>query len=344
MTFPQERALRVGISGYGLAGRVFHAPLLASCGFEVVGAVTNNPERIDQFSKDFPGAQVFDSIHSLVTQELDLVVVASGNTAHVSDAIAAMSAGMHVVIDKPVGLNLTEVQQVAASARTYGVGAIPFFNRRWDSDALTIKKVIAEGVLGEIFRLDSRFERFRPGSTPKNWREEQSAAQGGGLLLDLQPHLISTALDWFGPAELGYSSVREIRGMSDDDVTVVLNHASGVDSYLSASAIIGAPGPRIRLSGSNGTLIINELDGQEALLREGKKPLNGIWSEPVTSVATLHRGDEVISYPSIGGNYGAFYLAIEAGIRSGAAWPVTIEEALAVTQILDQARLRSAHQ
>ncbi|MFM8869683.1 MAG: Gfo/Idh/MocA family oxidoreductase, partial [Candidatus Nanopelagicus sp.] len=124
-------------------------------------------------------------------------------------------------------------------AKEVGVPVTTYFNRKWDSDALTVKKVITEGVLGEIFRLESRFEVFKPKLKPDSWREKQSAAEGGGNLLDLQPHLISTALDWFGPADLISASVRSIRGASDDDIVLVLKHQNGVDSYLSASAVMG---------------------------------------------------------------------------------------------------------
>jgi len=343
MTFQEVGAdrLRVGISGYGLAGRVFHAPFLKGAGFDVAAVVTRNPERMAQVAQDFPEAQICSSIEQMVQMELDLVVVASANLAHVSDALSAIAAGIPVVIDKPLGITEAEVQRIIDASDTNDVGVIPYFNRRWDSDALTIKKVIAEGVIGEVFRLDSRFERYRPGTTPRNWRESKGADQGGGLLLDLHPHLISTALDWFGDAELKYSSVRNIRGMSDDDVVLVLSHSRGVDSYLSASAIIGAPGPRIRLSGTQGTLIIDELDGQEELLRSGRYPNNGIWSEPVRSKAFIHRGDEIVELQGEPGNYGSFYLQVADGIRCGAPWPVQLSDALSVARILDQARASS---
>ena len=346
MTFPVDQAgaarrLRVGISGYGLAGRVFHAPLLASCGFDVAGVVTNNPERQAQVRGDFPSAQVLGSIHDLVALNLDLVVVASGNSAHASDAIAALESGAHVVVDKPMGRTVAEIKSILSVAQSHGRMAIPFFNRLWDSDALTIQKIIDEKILGNIFRMESRFERFRPGNTPKNWRESASLEEGGGNLLDLQPHLISTALDWFGPATLEYASVRNIRKMSDDDVVLVLNHENGVDSYLAASAIIGAPGPRIRLSGDEGTLIIRDLDGQEDLLRSGKSPTHGIWNPPVRSKAEIHRGGEVVDYPSIGGEYGAFYAAVAAAIQGAGKWPTTGEMALDVARIIDQAKITS---
>jgi predicted dehydrogenase len=165
-----------------------------------------------------------------------------------------------------------------------------------------------------------------------------SAADGGGQLLDLQPHLISTAIDWFGSAELVTASVRSLRGRADDDSVLVLQHESGVMSYLSASAVVGAPGPRIRILGTKGALVINDLDPQEALLRAGKFPENGTWSYPTTSQAFLHRGDNVEEIESIPGNYGHFYKAVELAITTGAPWPVPNSDALLVASIIDQAR------
>jgi predicted dehydrogenase len=165
-----------------------------------------------------------------------------------------------------------------------------------------------------------------------------SAKEGGGLLLDLQPHLISTAIDWFGSASLVTASVRSLRSASDDDSVLVLHHNSGVDSYLSASALVGAPGPRIRILGTKGALVINDLDPQEALLRAGKFPENGTWTIPTTSETFIHRGDEIEKIESVPGNYGHFYKQVEQAIVNGAPWPVSTDDALLVSQIIDQAR------
>jgi predicted dehydrogenase len=273
----------------------------------------------------------------LLKLNLDLLVVASANNAHASQAIAGLKAGVPVVVDKPMGRTLKETKEIIDFSKQVNVPVTTYFNRKWDSDALTIKKIIKEGTLGNIFRLDSRFERFKPELTPGSWRESQTASEGGGNLLDLQPHLVSTALDWFGPAELISSSVRSIRGGSDDDITLVLKHESGVDSYLSASAINGAPGPRIRVTGDKGSLIINDLDPQEPLLRSGKYPKGGQWSESTKSEAFLHLGDKVISYPSVDGNYSLFYIQVKQAL-SGGVWPVTTDEALSVAEIIDKAR------
>ena len=330
-------APRVGIAGYGLAGRYFHAPLLKAAEFDVVGTLTTKPDRKAAAISDFPEISVVESIEELLKLNLDLLVVASANNAHASQAIAGLKAGVPVVVDKPMGRTLKETKEIIDFSKQVNVPVTTYFNRKWDSDALTLKKIIKEGTLGNIFRLDSRFERFKPELTPGSWRESQTASEGGGNLLDLQPHLVSTALDWFGPAELISSSVRSIRGGSDDDITLVLKHESGVDSFLSASAINGAPGPRIRVTGDKGSLIINDLDPQEPLLRSGKYPKGGQWSESTKSEAFLHLGDKVISYPSVDGNYSLFYIQVKQAL-SGGVWPVTTDEALSVAEIIDKAR------
>ena len=330
-------SLRVGIAGYGLAGRYFHAPLLKGCGFEVVAIQTGNPERLAHALSDFPGTSVVTSIEELVAHKLDLVVVASANLVHAQHALSAIKAGIPVVVDKPMGRTFIETKEIVDAAESAGVAVSTFFNRRWDSDALTIKKVLASGVLGEVHRIDSRFERFRPELNATSWRENMSAADGGGQLLDLQPHLISTSIDWFGSAELVTASVRSLRGGADDDSVLVLRHNTGVMSYLSASAVVGAPGPRIRVLGTKGALVINDLDPQEALLRAGKFPENGTWSYPTTSQAFLHRGNDVEEIESVPGNYGHFYKAVELAITTGAPWPVPNSDALLVAALIDQA-------
>lgn len=331
--------LRVGIAGYGLAGRYFHAPLLKGCGFEVVTVLTSNQLRASHALEDFPDIKVVTTMQELLSHNLDLVVVASANLAHAEQAAAALKAGIPVVVDKPMGRNLVETKSIVELSDSLGVPVTTFFNRRWDSDALTIKKVLASGVLGQIHRMDSRFERFRPDVNKDSWRENMSAEDGGGQLLDLQPHLISTAIDWFGKCELVTATVRAIRGAADDDSVLVLRHDSGVMSYLSASAVVGAPGPRIRILGSKGALVINDLDPQEALLRAGKFPAGGVWSEPTTSVAHIHRGNEVEEIQGIAGNYAMFYTAVASAISNGTAWPVSNVDALLVASIIDQARI-----
>jgi predicted dehydrogenase len=336
-------SLRVGIAGYGLAGRYFHAPLLKGCGFQVAAVLTSNDVRKSHALEDFPETTVVSTMQELLSHTLDLVVVASANLAHAEQAAAALKAGIPVVVDKPMGRNYEETKAIVELSNSLGVPVSTFFNRRWDSDALTIKKVIASGVLGQIHRMDSRFERFRPEVNKDSWRENMSPEDGGGQLLDLQPHLISTAIDWFGRCELVTAMVRSIRGAADDDSVLVLRHDSGVMSYLSASAVVGAPGPRIRILGSKGALVINDLDPQEALLRAGKFPPGGVWAEPTTSIAQIHRGTEIEEIEGVPGNYGLFYTSVASAISNGTPWPISNDDALLVASIIDQARISGTH-
>ena len=333
--------MRVGIAGYGLAGRVFHAPLLKGCGYEVASILTSNLERIAQAKGDFPDAQMFSELDAFLDSGLDLVVIASSNVAHLPQTRAALERRIPTVVDKPMGRTVAEVKEMIELSEKNKTVLTTFFNRRWDSDSLTIKKLLITGELGQPFRFDGRFERFRPERNMASWRENLSPEEGGGLLLDLQSHLISTALDYFGPAQVVSASVRSIRGGADDDVTVTLKHDSGVDSYLAASAVSGAPGPRVRILGSKGALVVNELDPQEDALRAGQIPLGGVWSTPMTSAATIHRGDEVISVDSVPGNYAAFYTLVKSAIESGSPAPVSLVDALRVAEIIEEARALS---
>ena len=335
--------LKVGIAGYGLAGRSFHAPILAGTNFEVTAVLTTNDVRKRHAKEDFPTVKIVSTIEELCDQDLDLIVIASGNQVHLSQALTAINAGIPTVVDKPMGINVAQTREILDAADSAGVAVTTYFNRKWDSDILTLKRVIRDGQIGRVIRMDSRFERFRPQLNPQSWRENNSPEDGGGLLLDLMPHLISTAIECFGPANLKSSSIRSVRGGADDDCVLVLAHETGVESILSASAVVGAPGPRLRVIGSEGAFVVKELDPQEALLRAGKAPKDGKWEEDTSSQAFIHRGDSVEEFKTDPGNYASFYSLVHEAIVNKTAMPISPEEILAVAQIIDKAREINSH-
>jgi predicted dehydrogenase len=335
--------LKVGIAGYGLAGRSFHAPILAGTNFEVTAVLTTNDVRKRHAKEDFPTVKIVSTIEELCDQDLDLIVIASGNQVHLSQALTAINAGIPTVVDKPMGINVAQTREILDAADSAGVAVTTYFNRKWDSDILTLKRVIRDGQIGRVIRMDSRFERFRPQLNSQSWRENNSPEDGGGLLLDLMPHLISTAIECFGPANLKSSSIRSVRGGADDDCVLVLAHETGVESILSASAVVGAPGPRLRVIGSEGAFVVNELDAQEALLRAGKAPKDGKWEENTSSQAFIHKGDSVEEFKTDPGNYASFYSLVHEAIVNKTAMPISPEEILAVAQIIDKAREINSH-
>ncbi|MEY4901800.1 MAG: hypothetical protein RLZZ190_527 [Actinomycetota bacterium] len=312
--------------------------MLSATDFDVAAILTNNDVRKRHAKEDYPQTKTVSSIEELCDQGIDLIVIASGTQVHASQSFAAIEAGIALVVDKPMGRDLNETKEILDAANSANVAITTYFNRKWDSDTLTLKRVIRDGHIGNVLRMDSRFERFRPVLNPQSWRENNSAAEGGGILLDLQPHLISTAIDCFGPAQLKSARVRSIRGGADDDALLVLAHESGVESILSASAVVGAPGPRLRVIGSEGALVIEELDPQEDLLRSGVLPQDGKWHQPTASAAFIHRGEKIEKFEADHGNYCVFYSLVHDAITNKTAMPISADEILDVARIIDQAR------
>jgi scyllo-inositol 2-dehydrogenase (NADP+) len=329
---------RVGIIGYGLAGRVFHAPILKGTGFEIAGIVSRDPHRAGQAKSDHPGAEVLPNVDAMLDLDLDLVVVASVNNAHFENAASAVDKGIPVVVDKPVGRDLDETIRLLDYAKSKDVPITAYYSRRWDSESLTTARVIREGAIGKVHRIESRFDRWRPEARGDAWREQSSPETGGGLLLDLQTHLVSQALLWAGPAEVAYANVRHVRGVADDDVTIALRHENGIESCLIVSAVSGFVGPRIRAFGNKGALVIDGLDPQEALLLEGLEPSDGRWQQRIQTPARIVRGEESEEIVPEEGDYPAFYRECAGALRGEGNWPISNAQIRAVAKIIDDAR------
>ncbi|WP_340378770.1 Gfo/Idh/MocA family oxidoreductase [Streptomyces sp. SS7] len=345
-----ETPVRVGLIGYGLAGSVFHAPLIAATeGLTLDTVVTSHPERQDRARAEFPDVRLAATAEDLLARadELDLVVVASPNRTHVPLATAALEAGLAVVVDKPVAGTAAEARALAALADERGLFLSVFQNRRWDNDFLTLRALLADGELGDVRRFESRFERWRP--QPKGgWRESGDPSEIGGLLYDLGSHVVDQALTLFGPAASVYAEadVRRPGAEADDDTFVALTHRSGVRSHLYVSATTPQLGPRLRLLGSTAGYVKYGLDPQEAALREGGRPGPGWGEEPEELWGRVGAGESPLTgggrpVRTLPGNYPAYYAAVAKALIDGGPNPVTAAEAAAALDVLEAAR-RSA--
>jgi predicted dehydrogenase len=317
-------ALRAGIAGYGLAGEVFHAPLVDSVdGIEVAGIVTTNPERQARARATYPNAAVVYSVDELWGQ-IDLLVVAAPNRAHVPLGLAGVERGLPVVVDKPLAPSLRDAELLLSTGGQLTV----FQNRRWDGDFLTLQGQVERGELGTVTRLESRFERFRPELDASGWRELADAAEGGGLLLDLGAHLVDQARVLFGPPLRVYAELEGRRpgAQVEDDVFIALEHEGGVVSHLWMSAVAPLHGPRFRVSGLERGFASDGLDPQEAQLSEGLRPGDPGYGEA--------EGLET-------GAYQRFYEGVVTWLRDGAPPPVDPRDSLACMRVLGAAR-RSA--
>ena len=173
--------MKAGIIGYGLAGRYFHSPTLLAAGFHVTAICARSLDKKAAAHQDFPNAVIVNSIDELIAEDLDLIVVATPNEFHSEHALASIRAGINTVVDKPMGRDYYETASLYDAAEQSGVLLTVFFNRLWDSDSLTIKKVIEQGDIGNIFRLESRFERYRPDINPLSLKGQQLHKRHAGL-------------------------------------------------------------------------------------------------------------------------------------------------------------------
>ncbi len=337
-----SRPIRVAIAGYGLAGRSFHGPLLRALpAFAVTTVVTRDATRRAQALADFSSVAVVDTIDDIFRAPgvPDLVVIATRTGTHAALALRAVEARVAAVIEKPMATNAADARRVADAARRANVPLFPFHNRRWDSDVLTLRALIADGSLGAVHRFESRFERWRPELDLSEWRDTPSSQADGGVLLDLGVHLVDQALMLFGPVTGTHAEIAAHRGGADDDVFIALQHRTGVISHLWASAVCGAPGPRLRVLGSAAAYIHRDLDPQEHALRTGRSPAgSGFGAPPRSRWGTLAHGDGRRPVRPTPGRWLAFYEGVESTLRDGAPPPVTPEDAVAALSILDDAR------
>jgi scyllo-inositol 2-dehydrogenase (NADP+) len=340
--------LRAAIVGYGLAGRYFHASLIAATrGLLVASVVTSDPERRAHVAREHPDARVLTSPAQLwdAADQHDLVVVATPNDAHARLATEAIDHGLPVVVDKPLAVTAGEAEALVSRAERAAVLLTVFQNRRWDSDQLTLARLMAEDDLGTVMRYESRFERWRPALKPGSWRESASPEQGGGQLLDLGSHVVDQALVLFGPATHVYGEVDARRGVpADDDAFLVLRHANDVISHLRASAVTAAPGPRLRVLGTKAAFVVSELDGQESELRTGARPdtVPDWGAEPESRWGRLVRGEESVPVPSERGDWPRFYEMLVRALRDGGPAPVNPHDAVATLRVLEAARRSAA--
>jgi predicted dehydrogenase len=337
---------RVGLVGYGLAGAVFHAPLIATTpGLTLDAIVTRDRERRAQASRDLPGARIFDSAEELwhLLPPLDLIVIATPNRTHVPIARAALDAGIAVVVDKPLAPTAKEGRALVEEAQRRGLLLTVFQNRRWDGDFLTLRRLATAGSLGTIFRFESRFERWRP--TPKvGWREQGDPREAGGVLYDLGSHLIDQALTLLGPAVSVYAELdrRREHVQVDDDAFVALTHQSGARSRLVMSAVAAREGPRFRVLGTRAAYVKWGLDPQEDALRRGQRPAGADWgTEPRARWGSLGAGDSAETIQTDAGAYPVFYAAVAAALADGTPPPVDPNDSVTGLAIIEAAR-RSA--
>jgi scyllo-inositol 2-dehydrogenase (NADP+) len=347
----RSQPIRVALSGYGLAGSVFHAPLIhATEGMTVSAIVTSNPERQRSAHQDYPQAKILNSVEELWqdAEHYDLAVVATANNVHAAQSIAAMRAGLAVVVDKPMAATSADAKRMLeTSQETHQLFSV-FQNRRWDNDFRTVQKILSADLLGPISSFESRFERYRPEPRVGVWREDADPQKAGGLLFDLGSHLIDQALYLFGKVSSVYAEMSQRRpGASvDDDSFVALRFANGITAHLWMNQVTRIAGQRLRVSGLRGTYEKWGLDPQEDALRLGKRPGDSDWGlEPESQWGRLSTslGAEGVHVDgpveTVPGAYEQYYAQVRDALSKGSPMPVDPSSSLEVIRIIEAAQI-----
>jgi len=344
--------INVGLIGFGFGGRVFHAPMISAVEGLRLRAIVRRSNRstsanIAQMGGTkgsdpeelYPQARMVRSVEEMLTlPEIDLITVTTPNKTHFEIAKKCLEAGKHVVIDKPFATTLKEARELADVACSVGRVLSIYQNRRWDSDFLTVQKVVRDEVLGRIVIFEAHYDRFRPELRPGTWKESGEA--GTGILFDLGPHLIDQALMLFGkPDEIFADVRRERNGTTVDDAFDVIFFYPGLRAILRSTMIAATAGPRFVVNGDRANFVKYGLDPQEEVLIAGNKPGGDHWGvedESLAGTLTLANGASE-KVPSLAGDYRKYYENVRDAILGKAPLAVTPEHGIDVMMALELA-------
>jgi predicted dehydrogenase len=339
--------IKTAILSFGMSGQVFHAPFLNVLpGFEFYG-VWERSKNLAQ--EKYPQVKTFRSLDDLLADEkIELVIVNTPNYTHYEYAKLALEAGKHVVVEKPFTVMVNEGEELIQLAKEKGVMLSVYQNRRFDSDFRTIRKVVSEGLLGDIVEAEFHFDRFREDLSPKQHKEVPGP--GTGALYDLGSHLVDQALQLFGFPEAVFADIRIVRPVSKvDDYFEVLLYYPSLRVRLHSSYLVKEALPGYILHGSKGSFIKAKTDVQETDLQAGKIPCGPDWGkEPDSERGLLHidrKGEDVKEYlVSLQGNYGDYFEGVYEAIRMGKPAPVSAEDGLDVIRVITAAFKSSEEQ
>jgi predicted dehydrogenase len=331
-----SKEINVALIGYGFAGKTFHAPLIsATRGLSLRYVASSDASKV---KKDWPKAEVVAYGEVFAKPDIDLVVIATPNTSHFELAQKALNAGKHLIVDKPFTTTVSEAEQLIALAAKQKHLLSVYQSRRWDSDFLTLRKLLTTGRLGDIMCFESHYDRFRP-EAKNRWREMPGPASG--VWYDLGAHLADQAMQIFGAPEAVYGDLTIQRPSSSTvDYFQVLLRYGNKRVVLHGSSLVVANGPRFFVHGTRGSYVKNGMDTQEDMLKAGRKPTSaGFGKDPVQGRLTIQKGDKTkaAKVPNMPGKYLGYYEALRDAILGKGPNPVTGEQALAVMKVLESA-------
>jgi scyllo-inositol 2-dehydrogenase (NADP+) len=337
----------VGLIGFGLAGRAFHAQVICHVpGLHLAAILQRHGS---EAATAFPNVRVVRSLDELLAiKEIRLVVIATPNDSHFPLAHQCLLNGRDVLVDKPFTTTLAEAEALVALAKKQNRLLTVYQNRRYDSDFQTVLQLVRSGQLGRVVGFEVNYDRFRPQLKPGAWRE--TAKPGAGIFFDIGPHLIDYALALCGMPDAISADIRIQRegAVVDDTFDVVFRYKDGLRANLRSSILAAAPRSHLIVHGTRGSFVKQTVDPQELNLRRGKIPAEGPWGgelEEDWGLLTLSENGELAQrrVPSVDCDYRVFYANLRDAMLGEAQLFVSPEWALDVMLLLELAR-QSSHE
>ena len=328
-------AIRVGLIGYGYASKTFHAPLISGTPGMTLAAVASSDE--NKVHADWPAMPVVSGPERILNDpNIDLVVIPTPNATHFPLAKAALEAGKHVVVDKPFTVTLSQARELEALAKSGGRLLSVFHNRRWDSDFLTVKALINEGLLGEVGYFESHFDRYRP-QVHNRWREQ--GGPGSGIWYDLAPHLLDQVVNLFGlPVSMQVDLAQLRPGSQSTDYFHAVLAWPQRRVVLHGTLVAAAETARFIIHGSRGSYVKYGLDPQEERLKSGERLPQEDWGYDMRDgVLTRAEGEDITeeSWLTLPGNYPAYYAAIRDALNGSGTNPVPASQAIQIMELIE---------
>ncbi|MBO9203970.1 MULTISPECIES: oxidoreductase [Niastella] len=332
--------IKVGLVGFGISAKVFHAPFITTNNnYQLVAVVERNKQESKQL---YPFVQVVKDFSALLqNEEIDLVVITTPNETHFPYAKAALEAGKHVVLEKPVTNTSKEALQLLEIANSNSKILSVYQNRRYVSDFFTIREILDKKLLGEVHTFEGHYDRYRAEARPQAWRE--NVLPGSGILFDLGPHLLDQVLYLFGMPQTITADIRKQRPHAkvDDYFDLRLDYGF-LKVILQAGMLVREPGPRYLIHGTKGSFVKSGEDPQEALLRAGELPVGENWGkEKEEFYGTLHteiKGQLIRGpFPSFRGDYAAYYYNLYESLVNGRPVQERIEHGYNTIRLIELA-------
>ncbi len=332
--------ISTALCAYGMSGSVFHGPLLSSHpGFFISKVWERKNKRVRQYLPEVPSVNTYEDI--LQDESIELVIVNTPEHTHFDLAIKALKAGKHVVVEKAFTVSYEEAQHLVKLAKDSGLMLSVFQNRRWDSDFLTVRKVLDQQLLGRLVSYEAHYDRYRNFIQAGTWKE--SPGPGKGVLYNLGSHLIDQVLVLFGLPEDIYArlGIQRSGGQIEDEFELLMGYHD-LSVSLKVSYLVREPGPKYTLHGTEGSFLKYGMDIQEDALKKGEIPGGEKWGkEPEVYWGTLNTNITGLHFDgkieSLAGNYKAYYDNIYSVIRENDSLIVTPEQAAAVIQVIEAA-------